>query len=103
MSEASGDYIRGEMDVKDQEATYAAFMKLFLWSGLILLLAIGYATFTLTMGVHWLPALIGFTVAGGIIGMILNLGAGWLFTLVGLAVTAVFVQVLIWLGGALVS
>lgn len=103
MSNASGEYVRGEMDIKDQEATFHAFLKVALWSSLIVILGVGYATFTLTMGVHWLPALIGFGLVGVMAGTMLNMGMSWLFTLGGLVALALFIQVLVWLGGAMVS
>ena len=71
------------------------------WSSLILLMVIGYATFTLTMGVPWLGALIGFALFGIAAGMLMNLGGAWIATVVALGVLALFIQLLIAIGSAL--
>ena len=103
MSEASGDYVHGEMEVETQKATFSGFLTLTAWSSLILLMAIGYATFTLTMGVHWMVALGGFALFGVVAGLAMNLGSAWIFTVVVLSLIAIFIQSLVWLGGALLS
>ena len=98
-----GEYIHGEMDVKAQEATFSGFMTFTQWSSLILILVIGYATFTVAVGVHWAVALGGFAIVGVLAGLLMNMGGAWIATVVGLAVLAVFVQLLVTLGGAMMK
>ena len=45
MAEPAGDYHRGEMDVSEQAATYAAFLTLSKWGSLVL--AVGVLFFTM--------------------------------------------------------
>ncbi len=101
MSEAN-DYVLGEMDVTSQKAMFSGFLKTTAWASLILIMAIGYATFTLTMGVNWLVALVGFALVGIVGGASMGLGGAWIATVIGLSVLAVFIQVLVMLGSALV-
>jgi hypothetical protein len=72
------------------------------WWSLILIMVLGYATFTITMGVPWLGALIGFTVFGLIAGMLMNMGGGWIATVIGLFVLGLVVQGFVWLGHVLI-
>ncbi len=100
MSE-TGEYVRGQMDVRSQTATFSAFMKVTAWSCLLLTLILGYATFTLTMGVHWMVAMGLFAIVGVAGSMALGLGGGFLLAVGGLIVLGVFVQIMVSLGGAL--
>ncbi|MBB34420.1 MAG: aa3-type cytochrome c oxidase subunit IV [Hirschia sp.] len=103
MSDASGEYVHGEMNVDDQKATFSGFLTATAWSSLIILMAVGYATFTITMGVNWLVALVGFALFGIVAGLAMSLGSAWILTVVALCVVALFVQLLVSLGGALMS
>lgn len=89
------------MDMTARRAQWRGFGTLTGWVSLLILLTVGYSTFTLTMGVPWIGALIGFAVFGILAGMLMKLGGAWIATVVGLSVLAVFIQILIWLGGAL--
>ncbi|ACT60617.1 aa3-type cytochrome c oxidase subunit IV [Hirschia baltica] len=100
MSE-TGEYVRGQMDVKSQTATYSGFLKVTAWTSLLLTLILGYATFTLTMGVHWMVAMALFAIVGVIGGMVMGLGGGFLLAVGGLVFLGLFVQVMVSLGGAL--
>jgi hypothetical protein len=70
---------------------------------MLVILTVGYATFTLTMHIPWIGALIGFAVFGIAAGMLMNMGGAWIATVVGLGVLALFIQVMIWLGGLLLG
>lgn len=100
MSE-TGEYVRGQMDVSSQAATYSAFMKVTAWTSLLLTLILGYAIFTLTMGIHWMVAMGIFAIVGVIGGMVMGLGGGFLLAVFGLVVLGVIVQGFVMLGGAL--
>ena len=89
------------MDMASRRAAWRGFGKATEWGSLLILLIVGYATFTITMHVPWIGAMIGFAVFGIIAGMLLNMGGAWIATVIGLCVLGLFVQVLIWLGGAL--
>jgi hypothetical protein len=67
---------------------------------MILMIVLGYATFTLTMGVPWIGAMIGFAAFGIIGGLLMNMGGAWIATVVGLCVLGLIIQALIWLGSA---
>ncbi len=89
------------MDMAARRGMWKGFGVFSAWGSLLMLLIIGYATFTLTMGVPWIGALIGFAAFGVIAGLLMKLGGAWIATVVGLCVVAVFLQGLIWLGSAL--
>ncbi|MAK61310.1 MAG: aa3-type cytochrome c oxidase subunit IV [Ponticaulis sp.] len=93
----SGDYVRGEMDITDQENTWTGFMNVTKWSAFIIILVVAYATFTLTMAMPWLVAMGLLAVVGIGGGLFLGMGSAWIATVIGLCVTGVFVQVIIWL------
>jgi hypothetical protein len=96
------DYVRGEMNVEGQTATYKWFVTATAWSSVLLMAILGYAIFTITMGVHWMVALPLFVILSVIAGMVLNLGAGFMLAVAGMVFLALFVQFLIFLGGALI-
>lgn len=98
---ADTDHVHGEMDVSDHNSTWSMFMTMTTWGSLIIILAVGYATFTLTMGVNWVVALGGFALLGIVAGALMNMGGAWIATVIGLAVLAIFIQILIMLGQAL--
>ncbi|WP_018997537.1 aa3-type cytochrome c oxidase subunit IV [Hirschia maritima] len=100
MSETS-EYVKGEMEIDSQSKMYSAFLKVTAWTSLILILMLGYATFTLTMGMNWMVAMALFAIIGAIGGSMLGLGGGFLLAVFGLIVLGVFVQIMISLGGAL--
>lgn len=97
----SGDYVRGEMDITDQENTWSSFVKVTTWSAFIIILVLAYATFTITMGMPWLVAmgLLALVGIGG--GLFLGMGSAWIATVVGLCVLGVFLQIIIWIAGIL--
>ena len=89
------------MDMSARRGMWRGFGTLTAWMSLLIIMVVGYATFTITMGVPWIGALIGFAVFGIAAGMLMNLGGAWIATVIGLAVLGVFIQILIWLGSAL--
>ncbi len=100
MSE-TGEYVRGQMDVKSQVSTYSAFLKMTAWTSLLLTLILGYAIFTITMGVNWMVAMAIFAVVGVVGGMVMGLGGGFLLAVFGLIFLGIVVQGFVMLGGAL--
>ena len=91
------------MDMAARRGMWKGFGTLTAWGSLLVMLVVGYATFTLTMGVPWIGALIGFAVFGILCGLLMNMGGAWIATVIGLSVLAVFIQILIWLGGLLLG
>ena len=91
------------MDMAARRGMWKGFGSLAAWGSLLILMVVGYATFTLTMHIPWIGALIGFAVFGVAAGLLVNMGGAWVATVVGLSVLAVFIQVLIWLGGLLLG
>lgn len=98
----SEEYVRGEMDISTQEATWSGFMKVSLWTSFILVLVLGYAIFTITMGMHWMVALALFTGVGIIGGLLMGMGGAWTGTVIGLAVLGVVLQVIIMFASAVI-
>jgi len=92
---AASDYTHGEMEIESQSNMYVGFMKAGAWSAIITLLALGYATLALSVGLHWLVALALCAGAGIAIGLFMGFGGAWVATIVGLSGVAVFVQVLV--------
>ena len=91
------------MDMGARRGMWKAFGSFSAWGSLLVMLVVGYATFTITMHIPWIGALIGFAVFGIAAGLLMNMGGAWVATVIGLAVLAVFIQVLIWLGGLLLG
>ena len=92
---ASGEYTHGEMKIDAQSKMYSGFMKASAWGSLILLIAVGYMVFTLSMGINWLVSLIICAGAGIVIGMIMGMGGAWIATVIGLAALALVIQLLV--------
>ncbi|WP_300391755.1 aa3-type cytochrome c oxidase subunit IV [Henriciella sp.] len=96
---ASNEYTHGEMQIDSQSKMYSGFMKASAWGSLILLIAVGYMVFTLSVGMNWLVSLILCAGAGIAIGMIMGMGGAWIATVVALAGLAIFIQLLVFLFG----
>ncbi len=92
---AAGDYTRGEMNIDAQKSMYVGTMKAGAWGAIITLLMLAYATFTLSMGMPWLVALVLCAGAGVVIGLGMGFGGAWVATVVALSGLALFVQLLI--------
>jgi len=91
------------MDMGARRGMWKGFGNAATWGSMLVILTVGYATFTLTMHIPWIGALIGFAVFGIAAGMLMNMGGAWIATVVGLGVIALFIQVMIWLGGLLLG
>ena len=92
---AASDYTRGEMNIDAQKSMYVGTMKAGAWGAIITLLGLAYATFTLSMGMPWLVALVICAGAGVAIGLGMGFGGAWVATIVGLSGLALFIQLLI--------
>ncbi|MEL7321345.1 MAG: aa3-type cytochrome c oxidase subunit IV [Pseudomonadota bacterium] len=92
---AASDYTRGEMEIEAQKSMYVGTMKAGAWGAIITLLMLAYATFTLSMGMPWLVALVVCAGAGILIGLGMGFGGAWVATIVALSGLALFVQLLI--------
>ncbi|MEO0882301.1 MAG: aa3-type cytochrome c oxidase subunit IV [Pseudomonadota bacterium] len=92
---ADTDYVHGEMDIAEQEQTFEGFLTGTVWGSGLIILIVGYATLTLSTGMHWVVALAlmaGLGIAGG---AFMGMGIAWIATVIGLTALAVVVQVLI--------
>jgi len=99
---AASDYTHGEMSVDSQAKTFSSVMRAGAWGAIILLLGLGYATFTLSVGMPWLVALALCAGGGILVGLGLGFGGAWVATIIGLSGLALFVQLLVTLGRMLV-
>lgn len=100
---ATPDYTRGEMDISDQENTWKGFITASVWGSAIIMLIVAYATFTLTMGMNWIVALVLCAGAGIVGGLLMGMGGTWLVTVLALTGLAVFVQIVITISKAMIG
>jgi Bacterial aa3 type cytochrome c oxidase subunit IV len=98
---ASHEYHHGEMDIRDQKATWSGFIAGGVWGGLIIALMVGHATLSLAIGMNWAISLGIMAIVGVLAGLLMNLGGRWMATVVVLFVLALIVQGLIFLFGAI--
>ncbi len=89
------------MDMDARRGMWKGFGVFTARSSLLLMMVVGYATFTLTMGIPWIGAMIGFAAFGIICGLLMNMGGAWIATVIGLCILGLFVQLMIALGSAL--
>lgn len=89
---ANSKYVRGEMNIDDQKATWNGFLVGTAWLSLVLVLVVLYSTLAIALGVHWMVSLLLSFVVGLGSGILLGLGTKWIATLIGLAVLAVVIQ-----------
>lgn len=94
---AASEYHRGEMDITDQQQTWNGFITGVVWGGLIIVMALGYATLAVAIGLNWMVSLGLMAIAGIVAGLVLKLGGRWMATVVLLILLALFVQFMIWL------
>lgn len=94
---AASDYTHGEMKIDRQSEMYSGFMKAGMWGAIITVLVLGYSTFALSLGMHWLVALTLCAGVGIAVGLGMGFGAAWVATIVGLSGLALFVQFVIML------
>lgn len=98
---AGNTYKRGEMDIRDQKATWEGFIAGSVWGGLALVLMLGHATLALAIGLPWAVSLGLMAVLGVVAGLLMNLGGRWLATVAALVVLALIVQGFIALFGVI--
>lgn len=98
---AGSDYTRGSMDIAEQNRTWEGFVNFTLWGSGLIMLIVGYSTFTVALGMHWIVALAICAIAGVAGGSFMKMGGAWVATVIGLSGIAVLVQLLIILFGAL--
>ncbi|MCU0731273.1 MAG: aa3-type cytochrome c oxidase subunit IV [Hyphomonas sp.] len=96
---ATHEYHRGEMDIRDQKATWDGFITGSVWGGLMIILMVGHATLAIAIGLHWAVSLGLMAAVGFGAGVLMNLGGRWMASVVVLIVLALIVQALIWLFG----
>ena len=98
---AGSDYTHGEMEISEQTRTWDGFVNFTLWGSGLIMLILGYATFTVAIGMHWIVALVICAVVGIAGGLFMRMGGAWTATVVGMSGLAVFIQIFIMLFGAL--
>jgi len=91
------------MDMASRRGMWKGFGTLTAWGSMLIILVVGYATFTITMGVPWIASMIGLAVFGILTGLAMNMGGAWIATVIGLCVLGVFLEILIWLGSMLLG
>jgi hypothetical protein len=91
---ASSDYVHGKMNIKEQSSTFDTFIRLSLWTGLIV--GLGVFALVLVYGAHfpWLGAAFGMIVLGGLLGALLKMGNAWLYTLAGTGLVCIIAAVI---------
>ena len=97
---ASQEYHHGEMEIRDQKATWDGFITGSVWGGLIIILMVGHATLAIAIGMNWAVSLGLMALVGCGAAVLMNLGGRWMATVVVLIVLALIVQAMIWLFGA---
>ena len=70
-------------------------MKGSMWFGIITMMIVAYATFTLTMGMPWIIALVLIAGAAIVGGLAMDMGGAWVASVIGLSALAVVVQIII--------
>lgn len=95
----AADYTHGEMDISEQANTWEGFMKGSMWFGIITMMIVAYATFTLTMNMPWIIALVLIAGAAIVGGLAMNMGGAWVASVIGLSAIAVLVQIIISFAG----
>lgn len=96
---ATADYTHGEMDITEQSNTWSSFLKVSVWGGMIVMMIVAYATFTLTMGMPWIIALVLIAGAAIVGGLAMDMGGAWVASVIGLSALAVVVQIIIYITG----
>ncbi len=98
---AGSDYVHGEMEIDEQVRTWDGFVKLTVWGSALIMLLVGYSTFTVAMGMHWMVALAICAIGGFAAGAAMKMGAAWNATVFLLAGLAVVVQIIIMITSAM--
>lgn len=99
---ADTDYIRGDMDIASQKATWDGFMKASLWGGFITVLIVAYLTFAIAIGMNWVVSLVIVAGIGLVGGLAMGMGGAWIAAIIGLTALAVIIQIIITVFGLVV-
>jgi len=96
---ATSDYTHGDMNVSEQSRTLTGFLRVTVWSSLVLMVIILFSTLHFAVGMGWFTALGVSFVVGILCGLVLGMKGAWYATLVGIVVFGGFIGVV----GALVA
>ena len=97
---ATHEYHHGDMDIRDQKATWDGFLTGSVWGGMLIVLMVGHAVLAVAIGLNWMISLGIMAIVGFAAGLLLNLGGRWMATVVVMIGLALVVQAFIWLFGA---
>lgn len=91
---ATSDYSHGDMNVTEQSRTLSGFLRVTVWSSLVLIVVLLFATLNFAVGMGWFVSLgIAFAV-GVLLGLALGMKGAWYATVVGIAVFGGFIGVM---------
>lgn len=76
----ASDYVRGEMDIAGQKATFDGFMSVTVWGSLITGISVLYLTLVFAVGLDWMGSLLGVTVLSIVAGLALGMKTSWYMT-----------------------
>ncbi len=82
----ASDYVRGEMNIADQKATFGGFISVTVWGSLLTIVSVLYLTLVFAVGIDWLVGLVATAIVGGVLGLALGMKTSWYVTLGGLFV-----------------
>jgi hypothetical protein len=82
----AGDYVPGEMNIDDQQATYTGFIAASVWGGTLVSLAVLLLTLVFAAGQPFMGSLFGVAFLGVVAGLMFRMGTAWYITLVILTV-----------------
>lgn len=82
----AADYTRGEMNISGQEHTFSGFVRITLWSSMLLGLLVFYLTLVFAAGADWMTSLIGVAVLGYVLGLVTSMKTAWNITVGGMLV-----------------
>ncbi len=77
----AGDYVPGEMNIDDQQATYTGFIAASVWGGTLVVLTVLLLTLVFAAGQPFMGSLFGVAFLGIVAGMMFRMGAAWYVTL----------------------
>ncbi len=92
---ADTNYTRGEMKIADQKDTYGGFMRMSMYGGAIIIVALLVPILIFAMNVAWPAAMLGSVLLGIIIGIALKFHPRWYVLLV---TAAILVSIFILIG-----
>jgi len=91
---ATSDYSHGDMNVTEQSRTLSGFLRVTVWSSLVLIVVLLFSTLTFAVGMGWFMSLgIAFAV-GALLGLALGMKGAWYATLVAIVGFGGFIGVM---------